>query len=111
MKLPRLIETLRDVFEEYGTIIDVIARKNIKAKGQAFIVYDSIESAQDAIDELNGFEVLGQQMRLEFAKTRSDATVKREEGEDGLEVHKRHRLAEKGTNSQSQTQSRREKKS
>lgn len=34
-------------------------------------------------------------MVLEFAKTRSDATVKSEGGEEELEAHKRHRLAEK----------------
>lgn len=35
-------------------------------------------------------------MQLDFAKTRSDATVVRDDGEEGLETHKRHRLAEKG---------------
>ena len=34
-------------------------------------------------------------MQLDFAKTRSDATVLREEGENGLERWKRGRLAEK----------------
>lgn len=36
-------------------------------------------------------------MLLEFAKARSDVTVKREDGEEGLEAHKKDRLAEKGT--------------
>jgi len=35
-------------------------------------------------------------MHLDFAKTRSDVTVQREDGEEGLETHKKHRLAEKG---------------
>lgn len=35
-------------------------------------------------------------MVLDYAKTRSDATVKREGGSDELEAHKRRRLAEKG---------------
>lgn len=35
-------------------------------------------------------------MRLAYAKTRSDASVKREGGEEELEIHKRRRLAEKG---------------
>ena len=74
-----------------------MAKKNIKAKGQAFIVFESADEAQDAIDMLQGFEVFGKPMRLAFAKTRSDEIVKREDGEEGLEVHKRHRLAEKGT--------------
>ena len=40
-------------------------------------------------------------MSLDFAKTRSDATVLREGGSDELEVHKRKRLAEKGWSSPS----------
>lgn len=35
-------------------------------------------------------------MVLDYAKTRSDATVLREGGDDELESHKRRRLAEKG---------------
>lgn len=35
-------------------------------------------------------------MILDYAKTRSDATVQREGGNDELETHKRRRLAEKG---------------
>ena len=96
MKIPVLIETLRELFEEYGTIIDIVAKKNLKAKGQAFIVYQNAEEAQIAINELQDFELFGREIRLDFAKSRSDAIVRREDGEEGLETHKRHRLAEKG---------------
>lgn len=76
--------------------MEIIAKKSIKRRGQAFIVFDSVDSAQNAIDELQAFELFGKQMHLDFAKTRSDVTVLREDGEQGLEQHKRHRLAEKG---------------
>ena len=96
MKIHVLIDTLRELFEEYGTIIDIVAKKNLKAKVQAFIVYQNAEEAQIAINELQDFDLFGREMRLDFAKTRSDAIVRREDGEEGLETHKRHRLAEKG---------------
>jgi RNA recognition motif-containing protein len=67
----------------------------VKAKGQAFVVFDNTDSAARAIDEINGFELFDKPMQLDFAKTRSDATVLREEGEAGLEKWKRGRLAEK----------------
>lgn len=70
----------------------------MKRKGQAFVIYDNIDSAQNAIDDLQGFELFGQQISLEFAKVRSDATVQREEGEEGLEAHKKRRIAEKERN-------------
>jgi RNA recognition motif-containing protein len=73
-----------------------VAKKNLKAKGQAFIVFDNVESAQRAVEEVDGFDLLGKTMVVDFAKTRSDATVMREGGPDELELHKRRRLAEKG---------------
>ena len=96
VKLPKLIEALRDLFSEVGEVVDVIAKKNLKAKGQAFVVFNSVESAQSAIDELQGFELFDQPMELAFAKSRSDATVLKEDGDGALEKHKRERLAEKG---------------
>ena len=60
-------------------------------------MFDKLESAENAIDEVNGFELFGKSMSLDFAKTRSDATVKIEGTEEELEQHKRHRKAEKGS--------------
>lgn len=95
IKPDQLKEALTELFSEYGTIIDIVAKTNLKAKGQAFIVFDSPESAQKAIDEIQGFELFEKPMRLEFARTRSDATVKRTGDEEEFESHKRRRLAEK----------------
>jgi len=86
---------LREIFSEYGNILDIVAKRSLRRRGQAFIVFDSVESAENAIDEVNGFELFGKQMSLDFAKTRSDATVKREGNEEEFELHKRHRKAEK----------------
>jgi len=86
---------LSELFAEYGEIIDIVAKTNLKAKGQAFIVFDSVESAQKAIDEVQGFELFDKPMQLAFAKTRSDASVKRTGDDQEFENHKRRRLAEK----------------
>lgn len=96
-KIPDLIDTLRALFEDYGTIIDIVAKKNMKAKGQAFIVYETPEQAQTAIDEMIGFDLGGRTMRVSFAKTRSDATVKKDSGDQELEKHKEIRIAERST--------------
>lgn len=95
VKIDQLKEALEELFSEYGTILEIVAKTNLKAKGQAFIVFDSVESATNAIEEINGFELFDKPMVLDYAKTRSDATVLKEGGEDELEVHKRRRLAEK----------------
>ncbi|KAL4968807.1 uncharacterized protein BDV14DRAFT_166781 [Aspergillus stella-maris] len=95
LKPDELKEALSEIFSEYGTILEIIAKRNLKAKGQAFIVFDNVESATRAIDEVNGFDLFDKPMVLDYAKTRSDATVKREGGDEELEAHKRRRLAEK----------------
>lgn len=96
IKLPELTEALTELFSEYGTILEIVAKKNLKAKGQAFIVFDNAESAEKAIEEVQGFEIFGKEMKLEKARTRSDAFVEKVEGPEGLEKWKRVRGGEKG---------------
>jgi len=97
IKIPVLKQSLTAIFSQYGTIIDVIARRSLKAKGQAFVVFDKPESAEAAIKEVQAFPLFSKPMVLAFSKSRSDATVKREAGEESaeFEAHKRRRLAEK----------------
>ncbi len=59
-------------------------------------MFDSVESAQKAIEEVQGFDLFDKPMQLAFARTRSDASVKRTGDEEEFESHKRRRLAEKG---------------
>lgn len=96
MKLPLLIESLKSLFSEFGNVVDIVAKNNLKARGQAFIVFDRAEDAEGVIDELQGFHVFGQPMKLSLARTRSDKTVEMKCTSDELDLHKRHRQAEKG---------------
>ncbi|QPH04517.1 hypothetical protein C2857_001591 [Epichloe festucae Fl1] len=95
IKTQQLSETLKTIFSEFGTIIDIVAKKNLRAKGQAFIVYDDPTSATDAIDELQGFELFDKPMRLSLAKTRSDKLVEMKSSPEAFASHKRDRIAEK----------------
>jgi len=96
IKPPELKEALTEIFSEYGTILDIVAKTNLKAKGQAFIVFEDVESAKKALEDVQGFELFGKPMQLAFAKTRSDAIVLKEGDAVEFESHKRKRLAEKG---------------
>ncbi|RYP35526.1 hypothetical protein DL767_003780 [Monosporascus sp. MG133] len=86
---------LTAVFSEYGNIIDIVIKTNLKAKGQAFVVFDKPESAHHAIEETQGFELFEKPMQVALARTRSDATVKSTGNEQEFEQHQRRRLAEK----------------
>ncbi|KAK1766775.1 U2 small nuclear ribonucleoprotein B [Phialemonium atrogriseum] len=90
-----LKEALHAIFSEYGNVIEIIAKTNLKAKGQAFIVFDNPESAQKAIDEIQGFELFEKPMQVALARTRSDATVELAGNAEELDAHRRRRLAEK----------------
>ena len=96
IKADQLKEALTEIFSEYGNVIDLVAKKNLKAKGQAFVVFDDPQAAERAIKEIQGFELFDKPMVLDYAKTRSDATVLREGNTEEFELHKRRRLAEKG---------------
>ncbi|KAL8831450.1 MAG: hypothetical protein Q9191_000861 [Dirinaria sp. TL-2023a] len=95
IKVDQMKEALTEIFSEYGNVIDLVAKKNLKAKGQAFVVFDETEAAERAIKEVQGFELFEKPMVLDYAKTKSDATVEREGNAEELESHKRRRLAEK----------------
>lgn len=97
IKVDELVDALKELFSEYGEIIEIVAKTNLKAKGQAFIVFDDVESATKAIEEIQGFELFGKEMQLAYAKSKSDATIRRAGDDDEFEAHKRRRLAEKGT--------------
>lgn len=90
-----LKQALHAIFSEYGTIIDIVAKTNLKAKGQAFVVFESPESALTAVEEVQGFELFEKPMHLALARSRSDATVLRTGNEEEFDAHKRRRMAEK----------------
>ncbi|MCJ1481689.1 hypothetical protein MMC06_001848 [Schaereria dolodes] len=95
IKVDQLKEALTEIFSEYGNVIDLVAKTNLKAKGQAFVVFDEPQAAERAIKEIQGFELFDKPMVLDYAKSKSDATVEREGNADEFEAHKRRRLAEK----------------
>ncbi|KAK4176990.1 putative small nuclear ribonucleoprotein [Triangularia setosa] len=90
-----LKEALSAIFSEYGNVIDIVVKTNLKAKGQAFVVFEKPESALAAIEEVQGFELFEKPMQVALARTRSDATVLQTGNEEEFDTHKRRRMAEK----------------
>lgn len=96
MKPDTLSNTLNILFKQFGNVVDIVIKTNLRAKGQAFVVYDKEDSAKEAIEEIDGFPLFDKPMRLAMAKSRSDKTVALNSSPEDLEAHKQHRLAEKG---------------
>ncbi|CCG81211.1 U1 small nuclear ribonucleoprotein usp102 [Taphrina deformans PYCC 5710] len=84
---------LSALFAKYGSR-EIIAHKNIRMRGQAFIVFDQVQEAEKAIRDLQGYPLEDKPMLLQFAKSKSDRTVNRV-SPDELEQHKEARIAAK----------------
>ena len=66
-------------------------------RGQAFVVFEDPDAAKAAQHGVQGFKYHDKEMQVQFAKTPSDATVKRESGEEAYQEFKKRRLERKGT--------------
>merc|ERR1712048_489221 len=64
-------ETLRRKFGKYGEIGDVYIpkdRRNGESRGFAFVRYPDKRDAEGAIDGLNGYELDGREIRVDYAR-------------------------------------------
>ncbi|KAK8795071.1 hypothetical protein WA538_004964 [Blastocystis sp. DL] len=74
-KLPKeqLKEELYLLFSQFGSILDVVALKTERMKGQAWISFVTVQNATDALNTLQGFEFFGKPMKIAYSHTKSNA--------------------------------------
>jgi len=72
--------SLRGLFKAYGEVLDVVAHNNLRMRGQAFVSFPSAEIAKKAMKDVQRFPLYSKPMQISFARTRSDAVVKRLDG-------------------------------
>ncbi|KAI9513088.1 hypothetical protein F5148DRAFT_1158633 [Russula earlei] len=94
IRIDVLKASLRGLFKSYGEVIDVVAHDNIRMRGQAFVSFASADVAKKALKEVKGFPLYSKPMQISFARTRSDAVVKRLDAEH-YEEHRQRRLQHK----------------
>lgn len=79
LKREELVQSLRHVFGQFGNILDIVCyTKILKAKGQAFIVFDQLGPAKKAVQEMQNFQFYNKPIRVSFAKSKSDIIAKRD---------------------------------
>ncbi|GAD93519.1 RNA recognition motif containing protein [Paecilomyces variotii No. 5] len=67
LRKPDLRLSLYTLFSTYGTVLDVVAMKTAKMRGQAHIVFRDVQSSTQALRALQGFDFFGKEMvRLVF---------------------------------------------
>lgn len=55
IKLDELKKTLHAMFSQFGKVLDVLAFKTLKHKGQAWVVFEDVSSATNAIRQMQSF--------------------------------------------------------
>ncbi|KAH6883607.1 hypothetical protein BKA70DRAFT_1575434 [Coprinopsis sp. MPI-PUGE-AT-0042] len=96
--IPVIKASLRGLFKTHGELLDVVAHKSLRMREQAFVSFDSPEIAKKAMadSEVQRFPLHGKPMAISFARTRSDAVVKKVDA-DSFDSHKERRLDHKKT--------------
>ncbi|GAB4813644.1 hypothetical protein N2152v2_000690 [Parachlorella kessleri] len=64
------------LFGQFGKILDVVCLKTPRLRGQAWVVFADITSATNALRAMQGFPFFDKPVRLQYAKTKSDAVSK-----------------------------------
>ncbi|MCJ1380981.1 U2 snRNP complex subunit msl1 [Xylographa soralifera] len=70
--------SLYTLFSTYGPVLDVVALKTSKMRGQAHVVYRDIQASTQAMRALQGFDFFGKEMKIQYAKGRSNVFTKLE---------------------------------
>ncbi|MCO5584899.1 hypothetical protein L7F22_038831 [Adiantum nelumboides] len=68
----------------YGRIIDIITTRAEGMRGQAFIVFEDLASSTSALRSLDGFNFYGKPLIINYAKSKSKATIIAEKGPEAL---------------------------
>ncbi|XP_070509871.1 U1 small nuclear ribonucleoprotein A [Chironomus tepperi] len=76
VKKDELKKSLYAIFSQFGQILDIVALKTLKMRGQAFIIFKEISSATNAIRTMQGFPFYDKPMRINYSKTDSDVIAK-----------------------------------
>lgn len=55
VKKDELKKSLYAIFSQFGQILDIVALKSLKMRGQAFVIFKEIQSATNALRSMQGF--------------------------------------------------------
>jgi len=78
VKKEELKKSLYAIFSQFGQILDIVASKTLKMRGQAFVVFAEINSASGALRSMQGFPFYDKPMKIAYAKGTSDMIAKRQ---------------------------------
>lgn len=71
-------------FSTYGKVLDVVALRNDKMRGQAFVVFKDLSTSTAALRKENGRAFAGRALKIQYAQSKSFATIENESGKEAL---------------------------
>lgn len=77
-KAASMKEILKKKFKEHGTVTCVQVARTNRMRGQAFVSFDNVNEAMAAKDALDGQELDGLRIVVQFAKDKSDKLAKKD---------------------------------
>lgn len=78
IKIDELKKALFHVFSQFGSIVEISANPDLKRRGQAWVIFEEVESAIKAQGEMKDFSFYGKPMQVNFAKVKSDVVSKKD---------------------------------
>lgn len=78
VKKPLLKRALYSLFTRHGKVLEVIVLRRDGLRGQAWVIFEDVQAATTALQAENGFHLFGKDLRLEFAKEKSDRIARQE---------------------------------
>ncbi|KAG7637949.1 U2 small nuclear ribonucleoprotein B'' [Arabidopsis thaliana] len=78
IKKEELKRSLYCLFSQFGRILDVVALKTPKLRGQAWVTFSEVTAAGHAVRQMQNFPFYDKPMRLQYAKAKSDCLAKAE---------------------------------
>ncbi|KAI8804881.1 U2 small nuclear ribonucleoprotein B''-like protein [Cladochytrium replicatum] len=78
IKKNELRKQLYNLFSQFGTILDVVALKTIKMRGQAFIAFKDVTQATAALRALQGYPFYDKALKIAYSKEMSHVIARAE---------------------------------
>ncbi|KAI8913295.1 hypothetical protein EDD86DRAFT_187715 [Gorgonomyces haynaldii] len=72
-KLKEVEQQLKDLFSQYGSVVDIKVKRNIRHRGQAFVSFETVEQATKALQHTNGHFLFEKPIDVQYAREPSFA--------------------------------------
>jgi len=73
-----LKNSLYMIFSQFGKIVEIVACKGLKLRGQAWVCYQDVTVATAAMKTRQGFNFYGKPLRISYAKSKSDVVARKD---------------------------------